>query len=216
MKLQELFANAENGMLTYDQLKELTEQNNVKLVDLSEGNYVSKQKYTDELAARDTRITSLDEIVASRDADLQALKAQLETAGTDASKLSELTTQFEALQAKYDNDTKELQAKMSEQAYKHAVMDFANTQKFTSQAAKRDFVNSLLDKHLQMENDMILGATDFVSAYQKDNADAFVVEQPKEPAEPKPQFVGPTGDGPSQSGDNGSEFNFNFAGIRPH
>lgn len=214
MKLEELFANAENGVLTYDQLKQAMDEKNAKFVDLSEGNYVSKQKYTDDLAARDTRITSLDELVAARDTDLQSLKSQLETAGTDATKLAELTDQFAKLQTKYDDDTKALQEKMQEQSYKHAVMDFANTQKFTSQAAKRDFVNSLLSKHLQMENDTILGANDFVSAYQKDNADAFIVETPAEPEEPKPQFVGPTGSGPEP--DNGAEFNFNFAGIRPH
>lgn len=215
MNLKELFEKSETGTLTYEQLEALIGENKVKFVDLSEGGYVAKQKYTDDLAARDTRITSLDETVKARDEDLATLKAQLESAGTDATKLTDLTKQFTDLQAKYEEDTKALQSQMKEQAYRHAVNDFANSQKFTSQAAKRDFISSLLSKNLQVENDTIIGASDFVTAYQKENADAFVTETPAEPKEDKPQFVGPSNPDNS-SGDNANPFKFDFAGIRSH
>lgn len=214
MNLKDLFEGAENGVLTYEQLKARMDEKNAKFVDLSEGGYVAKQKYTDDLSARDTRITALDEAVKTRDTDLATLKAQLESAGTDATKLTELTTQFSDLQKRYDKDTKALQKQMEEQAYKHAVNDFANAQKFSSQAAKRDFVNSMLSKNLQMENDTIIGATDFMSAYQKENSDAFVVETPASNPEPKPQFVGSTEGGASNKSGDGVMFDFGFTGIR--
>ena len=91
---------------------------------------------------------------------------------------------------------------------------FANSKKFTSNAAKRDFVNSMIAKDLKMDNDKILGADDFVTAYSIDNADAFIVEKADpEPAKPKPTFVNPTGGNDPAAG--GSEFAFNFTGVRP-
>lgn len=214
MNLKDLFDKAENGTLTYEQL--VAAAGTAKFVDLTEGAYVSKQKYTDDLAARDTRISALDTTIQSRDTDLAALRQQLQEAGNDAGKLGELNTKFSELQKQYDTDTKKYQKQLKEQAYKYAVNDFANKQKFSSQAARRDFVNSMLAKNLQMENDTIIGATDFVTAYKAENADAFVVEAPAAPAEPaKPHFAGPTGN-PDSPADNSSAFQFHFAGVRPH
>lgn len=214
MNLKDLFGKAEGGVLSYEQFMALANENKAKFVDLSEGTYVSKQKYDDELAARDTRINGLDETIKARDTDLSNLQAQLQAAGGDAEKLAKLGSDFTALQAKYDEDMKAYQARLQEQAYKHAVMDFANSQKFTSQAAKRDFVSSMLAKNLQMEGDTILGATDFVSAYSKDNEDAFVKEG-NPPPEVKPHFVDPTTPPGGGTGDV-NPFQFNFEGVRPH
>ena len=219
MNLKDLFDKAENGTLTFAQFEAAMQAANAKFVDLSEGNYVAKQKYTDDLAARDTRITTLDDTIKSRDTDLANLRQQLEAAGTDTEKLGKLTNDFAALQSKYDNETKAYEKQLREQAYKFAVREFTNQHKFTSQAAKREFERAMLEKKLPMENDVIVGATDFVTAYTKDNADSFVVEQPAppSPADPnnKPHFVEPTTPNGS-SGGNTTPFQFNFTGIRQH
>lgn len=217
MNLKDLFDKAEGGVLTYDQLIAAAQESKAKFVDLSEGKYVDKQKYDDDLSARDTRITTLDNTLKTRDTDLANLRTQLEAAGTDADKLSKLTTDFSALQSKYDKDTKAYEKQLKDQAYKYAVRDFANQQKFTSQAAKRDFINSMLEKNFAIENDVIVGASDFVTAYTKDNADAFVVDTP--PATPpaggdKPHFVDTTNPAGTPAG-NVNPFNFNFVGVRP-
>lgn len=216
MNLKDLFDKAENGTLTYEQFESALKDGGIKLADLSEGNYVDKQKYTDDLAARDTRIASLDETIKAREGDLATLKEQLVNAGEDADKLGELNTKFADLQKQYDRDTKEYQKQLKEQAYKHAVNDFANSKKFTSQAAKRDFIATMMSKDFKMEGDTIIGATDFVDAYSKENADAFAVEKAPEDPKPQPHFVGPTS---PNGGDNSSEanpFSFNFTGVRPH
>ena len=217
MNLKEIFDKAEGGVLTYDQFVALATESKAKFVDLAEGGYVDKQKYTDDLAARDTRITSLDDVIKARDTDLASLRQQLQDAGSDADKLGELSAKFTDLQKQYDKDTKAYQKQLQEQAYKHAVNNFANQQAFTSQAAKRDFIKSMLEKNLQMENDALIGASDFVSAYAKDNADAFKPSEPIEPptpAAPKPHFVDSTN--PTPAGENASPFNFDFVGVRPH
>lgn len=219
MNLKDLFDKAENGTLTFAQFEAAMQAANAKFVDLSEGNYVAKQKYTDDLAARDTRITTLDDTIKSRDTDLANLRQQLEAAGTDTEKLGKLTNDFAALQSKYDNETRAYEKQLKEQAYKFAVREFTNQHKFTSQAAKREFERAMLEKKLPMENDVIVGATDFVTAYTKDNADSFVVEQPVPPAtnDPsnKPHFVEPTAPN-SGSGGSTNPFQFNFTGIRQH
>jgi hypothetical protein len=187
-----------------------------KFVDLAEGGYVDKQKYTDDLAARDTRITTLDDTIKLRDTDLANLRQQLTDAGNDATKLDELNVKFSELQKQYDKDTKAYQKQLKDQAYKHAVNNFANQQAFTSQAAKRDFINSMLAKNLQIENDVLIGATEFMTTYAGENADAFVQDKPADPPANKPHFVDSTNNNGSNDGGNTDLFNFNFVGVRPH
>lgn len=215
MNLKEIFDKAEGGVLNYDQFVALATEGKAKFVDLSEGGYVNKQKYTDDLAARDTRITTLDDTIKLRDTDLANLRQQLQDAGNDTTKLGELNTRFSDLQKQYDKDTKAYQKQLKDQAYKFAVTEFANQQTFTSQAAKRDFISSMLAKNLQMENDALIGATDFMTAYATENADAFKPAQPTEPPVTKPHFVDTTKP-QAGGGDDANAFQFNFVGVRPH
>jgi hypothetical protein len=215
MNLKDLFDKAEGGTLTYDQLVAAMQESKAKFVDLSEGKYVDKQKYDDDLSARDTRIKTLDDTLKTRDTDLSNLRTQLEAAGTDADKLSKLTTDFTDLQSKYDKDTKAYEKQLKDQAYKYAVKEFTDKLNFTSQAAKRDFINSMMAKNFTIENDVIVGASDFVTAYTKDNADAFVVDTPTPaPGVDKPHFVDTTTPQGTPTG-TPNPFNFNFTGVRP-
>lgn len=221
MDLKKVFESAENGMLTYEQFEAKAKELKAKFVDLSEGGYVSTNKYNDDLAAKAKEIETLNGTISTRDTDLEALKKQLEEAGADATKLQEATANLTALQSKYDNDMKSYKDQLKRQSYEFAVKEFTNSQKFSSAAAKRDFERSLLAKELKMEKDKILGADDFVTAYKAENADAFVTEPETPPegdggngGEDTPHFVHPTtptGDGKDPTGG----FHFNFTGVRP-
>ena len=214
MTIKELFGESS---LSYDEFEKAMKEKGAKFVDLSEGNYVSKDKFENEVASKDGQITQLNDTIKSRDKDLKDLKAQLKEAGTDAGKLTELETQLGNLQTQYKQDTENYKKQLSEQAYEFAVKDFANGKKFTSNAAKRDFVSSMIAKGLQMEGDKILGADDFVSAYSTENADAFIVEEkkPQEPEQPKPTFAQPTTPQTKQIQDDSNPFGFHFNAIRP-
>lgn len=200
MNIKEIFDKAESGTLDFATFEKLAKDGGAKFADLSEGKYVSKAKYDDDLGAKDNSITELNDTIAKRDTDLADLQAKLKDAGTDATKLSELQANFDTLQNKYTADTEAYQQKLADQQYEFAVKEFANGKEFTSQAAKRDFVRSLLTEKLKMKGDVIIGADDFVKAYATDNADAFVPKQDTpDPATaqqsgntPKPQFVSPT------------------------
>lgn len=223
MNIKELFDKAEGGTLTYEQFDLASKAVEAKFTDLSEGKYVSKSKYDSDIKAVNTQmetlnsqIETLNGTIATRDTDLANLQKQLAEAGQDATKLADLTTQFTALQTKYDTDMKDYQSRMQQQKYEFAVKEFANTQKFTSQRAKRDFTQAMINRNLQMEGDKLIGGDDFVSIYSADNADAFYVEKTPEPVQetaPVIPTITATAPGTSDvSQDTG--FNFNFTGVR--
>lgn len=201
MKIDEVFNGAENGVLTLEQFK--AKAGDAKFVDLSEGGYVSKKKYEDDLSAKSKEVNTLNDTITARDKDLEGLKIKLQEAGTDAEKLNLLNTQFTELQGKYDADVKNYKAQLSKQAYEFAAREFAAKQKFTSEAARRDFIRELYDAGLKMDKNGILGAEDFRKSYEERNADAFLVETPPvvEPVQskPTPQFIGTTPGDPSSS-----------------
>lgn len=215
MTIKELFDKSDEP-LTYEAFEKLAKENGCKYADLSEGGYVSKDKFDNEVASKDGQITQLNDTIKSRDKDLKDLKAQLKDAGTDSEKLTELETQLGNLQTQYKQDTDNYKAQLGKQAYEFAVKDFANGKKFSSNAAKRDFINSMIAKELKMDGDKILGADDFVTAYSTDNADAFVVEESKkeEPETPKPSFSQSVNPNTVSQTNEGDPFGFNFIGVR--
>lgn len=214
-KLKELFEKAENGTLTYAQFVSAVKDAGIKLADLSTGEYVSKAKYDADIQSRDGQISTLNETISQRDTDLANIQNQLTEAGEDKTKLTDLNNQLTSLQTKYEADVKDYQAKLSKQSYEFAVKEFAGSKKFTSKAAKRDFVNAMISKGLQMDGDKILGAEDFVASYTAENDDAFVKEDPNPKPNPKkPAIVAPTG-GETDPGSK-NPFQFNFTGVRSH
>lgn len=213
--LKELFAN---GALTWEQFQAAVAEKKLNIADLSSGEYVAKSKYTTDLTAKDEQIKTLNDTLSARDGDLKNVKKQLEEAGTDKGKLSELSTELETLKTKYDADTASYKEKLAKQEYEFAVKEFANGKKFTSNAAKRDFINSLTKAELKMNEGSIMGAEDFVTKYTADNADAFLTEKPDNPdntpAPKPPAFSAPTV-GQQAGAENSNPFSFNFLGVRP-
>ena len=201
MNVKELFDKAENNTLTWEQFEAAAKEGNAKFADLNEGGYVSKRKYEDELKSKDDAISKLNETISARDTDLTGLKEQLAAAGADADKIAEVTNSLTELQGKYDADVKAYKEQLKAQAYEFAVKEFATTKNFTSNAAKRDFIQSMITENLNLgKNGQIMGAEDFVKQYTDENSDAFVVDaqpeqnlsNPETPAKPKPQFVNQT------------------------
>lgn len=154
----------------------------VRFADLSEGNYVSVEKYNAQIEARDNQITGLNEQITQRDADITSLNEKLTAAQADASKLGEAQTTLADLQTKYQNDKKAWEESTAKQQRSFAVREKAGTLKFTSAAAKRDFLNAANAKDFKLEGETLTGYDDFLNGYKAENPDAFVVEKPAEPA----------------------------------
>ena len=226
--IKEFFEKGEDGKLTYEEFEALTKEAGAKFKDLSTGQYVSIGKYNSDLDEAKATATQLQEqidnlngTITTRDADLDALQKQVEAAKGDAEKLAELGQSLTDLQTKYETDVKNYQSQMAQQAYEFAVKEYANTQKFSSKAAKRDFTQAMIAKKLQMEGNQLIGADDFKSIYEQENDDAFykepeVVPEPEPVVEPEPKEEPvPTIVASTQGQTKPNEdFGFHFSGVR--
>lgn len=189
MTIKEVFDKAENGTLTWEQFQ--AAMGTAKFVDLTEGHYVSKQKYDDDISNRDTQITTLNTTIQTRDNDLATLQQTIKDAG-DIDALKQASQDLADLRQKYDTETKQYQKQLRQQAYEFAVTEYVNGQKFTSKAAKNDFKNQMIAKKLQFEDGKLIGADDFRAMYAQSDPDAFVAETPAPAPAPVPTFVQPT------------------------
>lgn len=224
--LKQFFEQA-GGSLTYDELESMIKESGSKFVDLTDGNYVAKNKYENEVQTLNAQIEALNGTIGTRDTDLADLKAKLEASGADSDKIASLTKDFEALQGKYNEDTKAYEEKLRKQSYEFAVREFANSKDFSSKAAKRDFVQTMINEGLKMKDGQIIGADDFVSHYKEENSDAFFEnaddwyegdyeDEADYTPEYQPQFVAPTPGGePVHDATQAFTEAFHFTGVRP-
>lgn len=166
----------------------------VRFADLSEGGYVSRSKYDDKVNGLTQQVTDLQAQITQRDTDLAGLNEQLTAAQADAGQLAEVQKQLSSLQSKYDKDSKAWEAKNAQQAYEYAIRSKAGELKFTSAAAKKEFIREAIAAQFKQDGDTLMGYTDFVAKYQADDPGAFVTEAPAadpKPADPVPTIVLP-------------------------
>lgn len=183
-----------NEALTYDQLAAKVAEGKLNVVNIADGSYVSRNKFDDTVNGLKSQVTDLQGQIAQRDTDLAGLNEQLTAAQADAGQLAEAQKQLSALQSKYDKDSKAWEAKNAQQAYEYAVRSKAGELKFTSAAAKKDFIREAIAQGFKMDGDTLMGYTDFVAKYQENDPGAFVKETPAadpKPADPTPTIVLP-------------------------
>ena len=177
-----------------------------------------------EAAASKTQIEGLTAQISQRDADIAELQKHKGTAEELSGKLSEL-------QQKYNDDTKALTTKLTEQANDFAAEKFLDGYKFTSKAARRavlaDFRKAEGVKYVDGQ---IVGGKEFMDKYMADEPDCFVPEDGGKGGDDGnggagaggnggfPRFTPPGGgQGGGQDG-NGGNGNFDFSGfnlVRP-
>ena len=178
--LKALFGTAEDGKpiaLTFDQLVEkLGAAKDIKLVNLNEGGYVSK----DKLDAKITELSGVKEQLTSANATIQSYKDM------DIEGIKKSASDW---QAKYDTDTKALQEKLDAQARAHREEQFMSGYKFTSKAAKDGVLAAFRSKEFKLDGDIFVGAKDYMTELManEDYKGAFVKDEPKDPKpDPKP------------------------------
>lgn len=194
----------------------------IRFADLSEGRYVDVEKYNNKVNTLSQQVTDLQAQITQRDTDMADLKGKLTAAQTDASKLTEAQTALTGLQQKYDADRQSWDSKLKQQQYEFMVRERANGLKFTSPAAKRDFIREANGKDFKVDGESLLGYEEFVTKYKADNPGALAEDPPaggdgaqgaggqatpKQPTIVLPQNPQPTGDK--------AVFGFNFNGVRP-
>lgn len=94
----------------------------------------------------------------------------------------ELKQQIVDLQKKYEEDTKALNSKYEAREYDIKLNDYAKDLKFSSNSARKSFMNDLKAKELKFEDDKLVGFDDFVNSYKENDPSAFINETQEEPS----------------------------------
>lgn len=189
----------------------------VRFADLSEGGYVSVDKYNSQVNTLNQQITDLQGQITKRDNDITGLKDKLTAAQGDATKLTEAQNALTALQSQYDTDRQDWEKKTQKQRYEFMVREKANGLQFSSPAAKRDFISQANGKEFKVDGETLLGYEDFLTKYKADNPGALVDATPPDggtlPEGGKaPTIVLPKSQKPEPEK---SVFGFTFNGVRP-
>lgn len=157
--------------LTAEQLIEkIQADKNVKIVNLADGGYVSKDKFD----AKETELSGVKQQLTDANTTIQSLQ------GKDAD-VEKVTKEWET---KYNVDTKALKDKLDAQERSHQTDMFLSGYKYTSKAAQAGIRAEFEKKNYALENGQF-GAD--ATAYMKslmENEDykgAFVIEQPGNP-----------------------------------
>ena len=219
--LKSLFSDGE--ALTYEQLQAKMQAANINAVNLSEGRYVSVDKFNDKVNSLNAQVTELNGQLAKRDTDITALQETLTAAQGNAEKLTEAQNALTALQGQYTQQKADYEAKLNRQTYEYRIREEANKLKFSSTSAKKAFVQDALAQEFKQDGETLLGYNDFVAKYKAEDPTAFAPDEATPPQNPpedgsnvKPQIVLPTGTkGNDPSGKDTGGFSFHFSGIRP-
>ena len=149
------------GEELYNQVKEKLGD---KELIINDGNYIPKHKFDD------------------LNNDKKELKKQLEEVNAKVQELSsvnaeKLNKEIEDLKKKYETDTNALNEKISKREYEYAVKELTRDIKFSSESAKKTFMNDLVSKALKLEEGKLLGFDDYLNSYKEADPNAFVVEK---------------------------------------
>lgn len=131
-------------------------------------------------------LADMQEKLSAAQAELSALKK----ANGDA---VELQRQLTELQAKYEADIADRDAKLAERDYSDAITRAVAGKglKFSSKSAERAFIASLKEKKLELKDGELSGLDDFIKSQKEADPDAFA------PDKPAPRLVAPAGAGGS-------------------
>lgn len=188
--LKKLFGKNDDGTpvaLTFEQLAEkLGVDKAIKLVNLADGGYVSKDKFD----AKEVELNGLREQLTTANATIQSYKDM------DVDGIKQSVANWEK---KYNDDTAALNQKIAdnERAYQEEL--FLRGYKFSSKAAADGIRAEFVKRKFPFEDGSFIGGKEFMDKLMADDdyKAAFVVEPPapaSDPApapRPKPQFSDP-------------------------
>jgi hypothetical protein len=163
---------------------ELKDKKDVKLGNLANGAYVTKEKL-------DEKITEITGIRQQLDDANKAIKSYKDM---DIDGIKKAATDWET---KYNTDTQKLKDDLAKNEYSHKAEQFLSQYKFTSDLAKKAVIAEFNQKGFKIENDKFLGADDYMKQLKETNPTAFESETPP------PKFS--TGGNNPQPAGNGSE-----------
>lgn len=158
------------GKEVYDGLsEEIKKEYAEKELIINDGTYIPKAKFD---SLNETKKDLENQLKETNDKMQELSKVDTE----------ELKQQIIDLQKKYEEDTKALNSKYEAREYDIKLNDYAKDLKFSSNSARKSFMNDLKEKELKFEDDKLVGFDDFVNSYKESDPTAFIEEKKEEPS----------------------------------
>lgn len=180
--LKALFGEPKEGeepkAMTFAELERaINADKNIKVVDLSGGDYVSKSKFD------------------SRGTELEGVKQQLETANATINSFKDqdvegIKKSVSDWETKYNKDTQKLKDQLAAEQRAHAEEMFMTGYHFTSKPAREGVLNAFKEQNFQMKDGKFVGADEYMQKLMEndDYKGAFAIEkEPEADPEVKPE-----------------------------
>lgn len=169
--LKKLFGTQKDGeepkAMTYAELEaSIDADKSIKVIDLSAGGYVAKDKFD----SKETELKGVKKQLGDANAQIKSFEDQ------DVDGIKAKVSEWEQ---KYNTDTQALKDQMAAQSRSHAEDMFLSGYKFTSKAARKGVLDELRSKQFRLDdNGTFLGAKEFMASLMEDEdyKGAFVTE----------------------------------------
>lgn len=109
--------------------------------------------------------------------ETQLTEANSKIEGFKEIDIDKIRAEVDEWKEKYETDTKNLKDSLTQKDYDYKVQELTNGLKFSSNGARKSFINDLKEKNLKLEDGKLLGFDDFVKSYQENDPNAFMNEQ---------------------------------------
>ncbi len=126
-------------------------------------------KTVNEFTAKVTKLEGERDTYKTQYNDVKSSLGKFDGVDVDA-----LKKQIEDANKKAEEAEKTAAAKLAQRDYDDAVKSSTADTKFSSAAAQRDFTAQLAARNLPLNDGKLLGFSDFLTQYKKDNPDAIV------------------------------------------
>ena len=128
-----------------------------------------------------TSVQAKDQEIDTLKTEKEGLSTQLKDANdkiksfadVDVDKLKQEITDWET---KYNTDTENLKNEISKKDYDFKLNDVVKDLQFSSNGARKAFIEDLRAKDLKFEDDKLIGYNEFLKSYKENDPDAFKKE----------------------------------------
>lgn len=171
----------------------------------------------------------IDEIMKNYGASVQEKDKQIETLKTEKDGINKqledannkiqsfkdidvdnLNTQIKEWETKYNQDTENLKNELSKKDYDYKLKDLISTIKFSSNGAKRAFLEDLKNQELKFDDKgTLVGFDDFKKSYEETDPNIFMKESQTEEG-----FTANTGAEHNDNSDDNDDFINKIMGIK--
>lgn len=171
----------------------------------------------------------IDEIMKNYGASVQEKDKQIETLKTEKDGINKqledannkiqsfkdidvdnLNTQIKEWETKYNQDTENLKNELSKKDYDYKLKDLISTIKFSSNGAKRAFLEDLKNQELKFDDKgTLVGFDDFKKSYEETDPNIFMKESQTEEG-----FTANTGAEHTDNSDDNDDFINKIMGIK--